>query len=61
MYEEMKNTYAQCDLCGRKAPQRTIFKGANHICLCKVCLQKLKTLPEKTQEKLEKYLIGNVV
>jgi len=61
MYEKINDSDVQCDLCGRRPPEEEIYKSKNYICLCSECLKKLKALPEDMKERLEDFLLGNVL
>ncbi len=61
MYEKVTDPEAQCDLCGKRPPEEEIYKGQNYICLCTACLKKLKAMPEDMKDKVEDYLLGNVL
>ncbi|AOY59431.1 hypothetical protein [Desulfococcus multivorans] len=61
MYEQLKDSNTQCDLCGMKDPEGIIYRSDNFIYLCSKCMEKIKTAPDSLSETLERTLMGNVL
>lgn len=51
----------QCDLCGAMSYELEIYKTEDFLYLCSDCLDKLREVPENMKDRLENYLIGNVI
>lgn len=61
MYEKLIKENAQCDLCGRTQADVEIYQSHKFIRMCEHCITKLEALPDNMKEKIERYLIGNVI
>lgn len=61
MYDKIKDEHVQCDLCGLRDPEGTIYRSENFIYLCSKCMEKINASPEGMSETLERALMGNVL
>ena len=61
MHKKQVKESVNCDLCGKSPPDVEIHLCDSFLCLCPACLKKLNAMPADTKEKIERYMLGNVV
>ena len=61
VYEKLSKANLHCDLCGKKPADGEIYQNKKFICLCPDCLEKLDEMPCNMKEKMENYIMGNVL
>lgn len=61
MFKIITDTSAGCDLCGDKPHDGRLYLNEKQIYVCEICRLKLEAMPAKVRDKIEHYLIGNIL